>query len=201
MADNFTSLPTDGVTDLTRAALVQALYVATQNVQSGSKALPGLAFLNDPTSGFYLYADGSAIGFVYKGSEQLTMSKAGIIFAQPATGLISAQETASQITAQGTQTLAFSALGDTAVSVTPTGPLTLSLNTDSAMAGIKQTLSVLICQPTTGGFPITISMPNVRFPKNAAGTPTPPTISANAGDDTPIEFTSYGGPDGPILGR
>lgn len=192
-SDNFTSIPADNSTDLTRESLVTALYQAPANAQNGTKTQPGIAFFNDQTSGIYLYPDASAIGFVSHGTEVITASTTGVTFQIPVQGLVAAKEVSTEVKAPGASfSVSFDAFGDHTYVITPNMALNLSLNTQSANVGQRQVVSILLKQPTTGGFPVTISMPGVRFPKNAAGVPTPPVVSTNAGDFTPITLVSWG---------
>ncbi len=194
--DNFSSLPTDTSTPLTRAALVAFGYQVPQNCPNGSIAQPGIAFFNAPGSGLYLYPDNHSIGIVQGGIEAITITNGAVIFAEPATGLITAKEPSTLVKAPGAAySLNFSSLGNATFVIQPNVALNLSLNADSAVQGQRQELHVIIQQPTTGGFPVTLSMPAVRFAKNSAGYAVVPTVSANAGDETPLKFVSNGQTD------
>lgn len=193
--DNFSSIPADGGI-LYRAAIVTFGYQVPQNCQNGSLAQPGIAFLNAPGSGIYLYPDNKSIGIVQNGVEAITITDGKVIFAEPATGLITAKEPSTLVVNPGgSYALNFNPVGNATFVIRPNAPLTLTLNVGTATVGQRQELHVIIQQPTTGGFAVTLSMPDVRFARNSAGVPLPPVVSTKGGDETPLQFTWNGQTD------
>ncbi|AOX16801.1 hypothetical protein AA0488_0271 [Kozakia baliensis NRIC 0488] len=81
--------------------------------------------------------------------------------------------------------LAFASTGDVAYDVTPTQALTLSLS--SGVSGQFQILRLVIRQPLSGGFAVTLPT-GVKYAGGVA-----PTVSTTAGQITVVNFATDDG--------
>jgi hypothetical protein len=104
---------------------------------------------------------------------------------QGAAGPIATAPVTAVAQAGANQALAFAAEGDCAADITLSQPLTLTIG--GGTAGQYQRLTLILRQPASGGFAVTLPT-NVKWASGA-----PPAVSSNAGDITILTFAT---PDG-----